>query len=212
MAEYARLKEENLDELNLKFEKIGNSLFQAREKRIHPQLDDKVLTDWNGLMISAFACSGKALNNKEYINRAMQAANFCLKELRQSNGRLLKRWRQGKAGLSAHLEIMPSSLKDCWIFSKLPRTKLPDRCKTIGGSCPESFEDQTMGGFFLTAKDGEKLLTRPKEIYDGAIPSGNSIMAMNLARLWKITGNAKYNKCLEQVFQHFPASSIISIG
>ena len=104
LAEYARLKEENLDELNLKLEKIRNSLFQAREKRIHPQLDDKVLTDWNGLMISAFARSGKALNNKEYIDRAMQAANFCLKELRQSNGRLLKRWRQGKAGLPAHLE------------------------------------------------------------------------------------------------------------
>ena len=204
LAEYARLKEENLNELNLKLEKIRNSLFQAREKRIHPQLDDKVLTDWNGLMISAFARSGQALNNKEYIDRAMQAANFCLKELRQSNGRLLKRWRQGKAGLPAHLEdyaFLAQGLLDLFEATQEPSYLID--AKQLVDLARNLFEDQTMGGFFLTAKDGEKLLTRPKEIYDGAIPSGNSIMAMNLARLWKITGNAEYNECLEKVFSAF---------
>jgi uncharacterized protein YyaL (SSP411 family) len=75
-------------------------LLEAREKRVHPQLDDKVLTDWNGLMISAFARGAGALGDSSYLITAKKSANFCLKNLRKPDGRLVKRWRQGKAGLA----------------------------------------------------------------------------------------------------------------
>jgi len=183
---------------------IRKKLFQAREKRIHPQLDDKVLTDWNGLMISAFSKAAQALDSESYLDRACKAADFCLTELRQKNGRLYKRWRQGKAGLPAHLEdyaFLIQGLLDLYEASLEPvylleSKKLTDLTRTL-------FEDSEKGGFFLTAHDGEKLLTRPKEIYDGAIPSGNSIMALNLARLWKISGNKAYEDCLNSCFSAF---------
>lgn len=185
-------------------ERIREKLFQGRKKRIHPQLDDKVLTDWNGLMISAFAKAAQALNSQSYLDRARKAADFCLSELRQKNGRLYKRWRQGKAGLPAHLEdyaFLIQGLLDLYEAS-LDSIYLLES-KELAALTRTLFEDLEKGGFFLTAHDGEKLLTRPKEIYDGAIPSGNSIMALNLARLWKITGNKAYEDCLNSCFSAF---------
>ena len=104
LSELAEKQEMKPAEFLAKLEKLRKKLFAARAGRIHPQKDDKVLTDWNGLMISAFARSGRALDEKEYVETAGKAADFCLKELRGKNGRLLKRWRNGKAGLPAHLE------------------------------------------------------------------------------------------------------------
>ena len=155
-------------------------------------------------MISAFAKAAQALNSQSYLDRARKAADFCLNELRQKNGRLYKRWRQGKAGLPAHLEdyaFLIQGLLDLYEASLDPiylieSKELTDLTRTL-------FEDVEKGGFFLTAHDGEKLLTRPKEIYDGAIPSGNSIMALNLVRLWKITGKKAYEECLNSCFSGF---------
>ena len=184
--------------------KIRKKLFAQREKRVHPQLDDKILTDWNGLMISAFSRCARGLDDSSYLKTAKKAADFCLANLRSPNGKLLKRWRQGKAGLPAHLEdyaffiqglidLYEASLESKYLKHADDLTKL-----TI-----ELFEDRKEGGFFLTAEDGEKLLVRPKEIYDGAIPSGNSVMALNLARLSKITGNSEYEKKLFRLFSAF---------
>ena len=83
---------------------MREKLFKEREKRIHPQKDDKILTDWNGLMISAFAQGGRMLGEKEYLDAATRAADYCLATLRRGDGRLLKRSRRGKAGLPAHVE------------------------------------------------------------------------------------------------------------
>lgn len=183
---------------------LRKRLLEAREKRVHPQLDDKVLTDWNGLMISAFARGAGALGDSSYLITAKKSANFCLKNLRKPDGRLVKRWRQGKAGLASHLDdyafliqglldLYEASLDSQYLVEADQLTKL-----TI-----KLFEDKERGGFFLTAIDGEKLLVRPKEFYDGATPSGNSVMALNLARLFKITGNRLYNQKLLSLFSGF---------
>ena len=204
ISEYSLSQDVSPKEFQNKLENIRKKLFNSRESRVHPQLDDKVLTDWNGLMISAFAKSGQAFGNKEYVIRAKKAADFCLSELRQPNGRLLKRWRLGKAGLPAHLEdyaFLAQGLIDLYEATCTPHYL--DQAKQLIDLSRELFEDSNIGGFFLTAKDGEQLLTRPKEIYDGAIPSGNSVMAMNLCRIWKISGDEKYRECLNRSFSAF---------
>ena len=194
------LNEKKLDELEV----IRKKLFKVREERVHPQLDDKILTDWNGLMISAFARCARSLNNRNYLQKAKKAADFCLSNLREKNGRLLKRWRLGKAGLPAHLEdyaFLIQGLMD--LYEASFETKYLRDAIDLCDLAIELFEDEDRGGFYLTANDGEKLLIRPKEIYDGAIPSGNSVMAINLARIWKMTGNSTYHEKLISVFSAF---------
>ena len=199
--EYAIDYSEDPETFRKKIKKLQSKLFSSRNERIKPQKDDKVLTDWNGLMISAFAQSAKALNRKIYLDAAKKAADFCLSELRLKNGRLHKRWRKGKVGLPAHLEdyaFLSQGLLDLYEASfevKYLKTAIELTDHTI-----KHFEDSKHGGFFLTSDDGEELLIRAKEFYDGAIPSGNSVMALNLLRIHKITGNEKYLDSAENLF------------
>jgi uncharacterized protein YyaL (SSP411 family) len=191
-------------EFRKKIRSLHAKLFEHRGKRIHPQKDDKVLTDWNGLMISAFSQSAKALNQQKYLKIAQKAADFCLSELRQKNGRLLKRWRRGKAGLPAHLEdyaFLTQGLLD--LYEASFKVKYLQAAIELVDLTRKHFEDSENGGFFLTADDGEKLLIRAKEIHDGAIPSGNSVMALNLLRVHKITGQEKYLHSAENLFSAF---------
>ena len=155
-------------------------------------------------MISAFSQSAKALNQQKYLKIAQKAADFCLSELRQKNGRLLKRWRRGKAGLPAHLEdyaFLSQGLLD--LYEASFKVKYLQAAIELVDLTRKHFEDTENGGFFLTADDGEKLLIRAKEIYDGAIPSGNSVMALNLLRVHKITGQEKYLNSAENLFSAF---------
>jgi len=187
-----------------RIEGLRKRLFASREDRIHPQKDDKVLTDWNGLMISAFARSGRALDDKNYLELAKNAADFCLKELRAKDGRLLKRWRKGKAGLPAHLEdyaFFTQGLLD--LYEATFDSRYLKEAKKLIDLTLVHFEDKEEGGFYQTANDGEKLLVRAKEVYDGAIPSGNSVMALNLLRLGKITGNDAYLDSANALFSAF---------
>jgi len=204
LSELAEKHEMKPKEFLAKLEKMRSKLFAAREGRIHPQKDDKVLTDWNGLMISAFARSGRALGDREYVRVARKAADFCLKELRAKDGRLLKRWRLGQAGLPAHLEdyaFFTQGLLDLYEATFEPAYL--KAAKELTDLTLVHFEDKKSGGFYMTADDGEKLLVRAKEIYDGAIPSGNSVMALNLLRLNKVTGDKKYLESANNLFTAF---------
>ena len=190
--------------LNERMEKIRTRLFKFRKTRIHPQKDDKVLTDWNGLMISAFSRSARVLHDNKLLLVAKKAADFCLRTLKVEEGRLLKRWRRGKSGLPAHLEdyaFFAQGLLDLYEAS-LEARYLKEAKQIIDFAC-KHFQDREKGGFFLTADDGEKLLVRSKEIYDGAIPSGNSVMALNLVRLAKFTGQNKYKEIVHDLFSAF---------
>ena len=182
----------SLDDFNAFIEKSREKLFKVREKRIHPLKDDKILTDWNGLMIAALSQGGQVLGDEVYIDAAKNAVNFVLESLRDDNGRLMKRSRLGKAGLQPHLDdysfmvfgllnLYEATFDPSYLASALELTEI----------MIEDFSDKN-GGFFIGSKDAEKLMVRAKDSYDGAIPSGNSVAALNLFRLGKITGNTKW--------------------
>ena len=179
-------------------------LFNAREKRIHPFKDDKILTDWNGLMIAALAKAGYVLDSPKYTAAASRAADFILQNLTTDEGRLLKRYRNGKAGLDAHLNdyaFMIWGLLE--LYQATYEIRYLQHAIELNAKMLTHFWDQQNGGFYLTADDGEKLLVRSKVIYDGAIPSGNSVAVYNLLRLAHLTGTTVYIKKAEAIIKAF---------
>jgi uncharacterized protein YyaL (SSP411 family) len=193
-------------ELRERIEASRRRLFEARERRIHPLKDDKILTDWNGLMIAALARGAQALGEPRYVEAATRAADFVLARLRDENGRLLKRHRDGESGLPAHLEdhaFMVWGLLD--LYEATGEVRHLQIAIELNEIMIRHFWDGDEGGFFLTADDGEELLVRPKEIYDGAIPSGNSVAALNLLRIGRITANSEMEDMAEQVMRAFSA-------
>jgi uncharacterized protein YyaL (SSP411 family) len=182
-------------------------LFKERNKRVHPFKDDKILTDWNGLMIAALARAGQVLNEPRYTANAVRAADFIMLRLRDNNGRLVKRYRKGTAGLPAHLDDYAFVV---WGFLELYEATLNatylQEAIRLNDQMIKHFWDQQSGGLFMTADDSEKLLIRNKAIYDGAIPSGNSVAALNLLRLGHITGREDYLKKAEEISRAFSES------
>lgn len=198
------LRDEVSDPHRERAEKLRVKLFEAREKRIHPQKDDKVLTDWNGLMIAAYARAAQVLGEEKYAAIAKKSAEFALAKLSTEDGRLLKRWRQGEAGLTAHLEdytFLAWGLLDLYEADFDPRW-LREAARLTDLSI-EHFWDETDGGFFMTADDSEELLVRSKKLYGGAIPSGNAVALLNLARLHRMTGKTEYSDRAEQLVRAF---------
>lgn len=191
-------------ELKDRLDDLGHALWVAREKRIHPYKDDKILTDWNGLMIAALAEAGRVLGDEAIIDAARQAAHFVLTNLRQADGRLLKRHRDGEAALPAHLDDYAFMI---WGLIELHQaTHKSEYLQTaieLNDLLIQHFWDSDQGGFFLTADDAEPLPVRPKEAYDGAIPSGNSVSALNNLRLARLTGKQELEQIADRIFQAF---------
>ncbi len=192
------------EELQVKLSKIREKLFNVREKRIHPYKDDKILTDWNGLMIASLAKSGRILKNQDYTYSAIKAMNFILHDLRDDGGRLIHRFRDGEAALTSSvddyafiiwglLELYETTFDVQYLQSAIELQELQ----------LEHFWDEENFGFFFTPDDGEKLLTRTKEIYDGAIPSGNSVSLLNLLKLSRISSNIKYEEFASKMSKSF---------
>ncbi len=171
-------------------EAARQKLFAAREKRVHPRKDDKILTDWNGLMIAALAKAGRAFGEPRYTQAAQRAADFILQKARK-NDRLLHRYREGEAAITAHLDDYAFL---CWGLLELYEADFDARrlqsALDLNRSMLAHFWDGQKGGLYLTADDSEELLTRSKEVYDGAVPSGNSVAMWNLLRLSRMTGQA----------------------
>jgi hypothetical protein len=194
------------DQLRRRLETGRLKLFHAREKRIHPFKDDKILTDWNGLMIAALAKAGSVLDIRKYTAAAAKAADFILQNLTDDRGRLLKRYRKGKAGLGAHLNdyaFMVWGLLE--LYQATFEIKYLKDAIELNQQMLSHFWDEQNGGLYMTADDGEKLLVRSKVIYDGAIPSGNSVAVFNLLRLGHITGKAGYLTKAERISKSFSA-------
>ncbi|MDF1839314.1 MAG: AGE family epimerase/isomerase, partial [Planctomycetota bacterium] len=188
-----------------RLERIREKLFAARERRIHPLKDDKVLTDWNGLMIAAMAQAGRAMDRKDWIMAAERAAHFAWTTLRNpETGRLYKRSRGGQVGLQGMLEDYAFMV---WGLIELHQaTQDPKHLSAAKQLCDlalQHFWDSQHGGFFLYPSDGEELIVRAKEVYDGAIPSGNSVMLWNLARLARLTGQTSYEERAEECVKAF---------
>jgi uncharacterized protein YyaL (SSP411 family) len=172
-------------------ESIATRLAPAREKlrevraqRIRPLRDDKVLTDWNGLMIGAMAYGGRALGEPKYVEAAERAARFVLEHLRREDGRLLKRWREGEA---AGLGFLDDYAFLAWGFLELhaaaQKVEYLETARDLAHDMLDRFRDREGGGFRFTATDSEALLIETKEIYDGAVPSGNAVTSLVLQKL-----------------------------
>lgn len=187
-----------------RFDRIRQVLFDVREKRIHPFKDDKVLVDWNGLMIVALARAANAFGEPAYADAAKRAADFLLEHCRDEKGRLFKRWRGGQAGLTGTLEDYAFL---AWGLSELYEAVLDPRylaeSKNLCDTMIAHFHDDKDGAFFITADDGLDLIVRAKQVYDGAIPSGNSVAALVLLRLSKITGDTEYADLSEEIMTSF---------
>ncbi|HOC66648.1 MAG TPA: thioredoxin domain-containing protein, partial [Methanothrix soehngenii] len=164
-------------------------LYLAREKRVHPLKDDKILTDWNGLMIAALARAAGALQDPDLATAASRAADFLLEVMRTPEGRLMHRYRQG-ADIQANLDDYAFLI---WglieLYEATFDVKYLKAAVHLNEIMDKHFWDGEAGGFFFTADDGEELLVRKKEYYDGALPSGNSIALLNLLRLLHLTGD-----------------------
>jgi uncharacterized protein YyaL (SSP411 family) len=174
---------------------VRRRLFEIREKRIHPHKDDKILTDWNGLMIAAFARGARLLNEPVYAEAAERAVDFILSHLHDSDGRLLHRYRDGESKITAHLDDYAFFV---WGLIELYEATFKDRflkrAILLNGTMLEHYWDEKTAGFFFTPDDGEALIVRKKELYDGAVPSGNSVSLLNLLRLARITGRTDLEK------------------
>ena len=178
-------------------------LFNIREKRIHPLKDDKILTDWNGLMIAALAKAAIVLNEPGYLDAAEKAAKFVLHSISKGE-RLLKRYRNGVAALDAHLDdyaFMAWGLLE--LYEATFSTKYLSQALDLMNIMVEDFWDDKNGGFFLGSDQSEKLIVRSKTAYDGAIPSGNSVAVMNMVKLTRITGNTKWAELAEKTMRAF---------
>jgi len=183
-------------EFSVKLNLLRKKLFEEREKRVHPYKDDKILTDWNGLMIAALAKASRILKNKEYSESAEKAVDFIFTNLLDETGKLLHRYRDGEAAIPAQiddysfliwglLELYETTFKVEYLQKSIELTEL---------LLEKFWDSKNNSGFFFTSEDNSKLISRPKEFYDGAIPSGNSIMYLNLIKLNKITADPKFLK------------------
>ncbi len=191
MAEILGRPESELKEI---FESARLKLFGVRRKRIHPHKDDKILTDWNGMMIAALARGAQVLDNPDYAEAAVSAADFILQHLQGADGRLMHSHRGGHTSAPAHLDdyaFMIWGLLD--LYEAVFDIRYLKKAIELTDHVLRHFWDAA-GGFYFTSDDGEEILIRQKEVYDGAIPSGNSIAMMNLIRLARITANPEWEE------------------
>ncbi|WP_083552577.1 thioredoxin domain-containing protein [Syntrophotalea acetylenivorans] len=164
-------------------------LFTAREERIRPHRDDKILTAWNGLMIAALARAATVLDKEEYLAAACASADFILNNLRRDDGRLLRRYRQGEAAVPGFLDDYAFF---CWGLIELYQAGFDSRYLAMALELTADMErlfGDGQGNLFDSAEDAETVLTRSKTIIDGAVPAGNSAAAWNLLRLAALTGD-----------------------
>jgi uncharacterized protein YyaL (SSP411 family) len=185
--------------------RAGQILFEARSHRVRPHLDDKVLTAWNGLMISAFALGGAVLDESLYAKAARRGAEFLIGRMLDSNfGILLRRYRQADASIPGFLDdyaFFTQGLVDLY-EAQFDRRHL-ELAIRLTEKQHELFEDGQQGAFFNAAADDPSLVLRVKEDYDGAEPSGNSVAALNLLRLAQMTGRADFRESAERLIGAF---------
>jgi uncharacterized protein len=196
----AEVPEERLDT-------IRRRLFERREQRVRPLRDDKILVDWNGLMIAALARAGTAFGDDRLTCAAEAAAGFILTTMRDAEGRLFHRYREGEAGLPpcaddyaffiwGLLELYEATFETRYLGEAIALQKIMD----------DDFLDHEEGGFFFAPSGADDLILRVKESYDGAVPSANSVSMLNLLRLARFTGRALYDERAAGVARAFGGS------
>ena len=193
------------DALRLTVDEARELLYAARAERPPPLRDEKILTAWNGLMISAFAQAALVMNEPAYAGRATRAADYVLTHMRR-DGRLLRAALNGQAQQAAYLAdyaFLIAGLLD--LYEATSDLRWLEEAQALDGILAQHYEDTTAGGFFRTADDAESLITREKPSSDGAEPSGNSVQLLNLLRLHEFTTDDNYRQRAERAFEAFSA-------
>ena len=184
---------------NEKIDSLSQRLYDYRLKRMVLHTDDKILTSWNGLMIAAIAKASRILGDERILEAAKRAKSFIEKNLTSQDGRLYIRYRDGQAVHDGQLddyafyafgliELYETSFDVSYLI----------RCGKLLEKMLELFSDEAGGGFYMYAHDRDQLISRPKELYDGALPSGNSVAAYVMSRLYHLTGEVRWQKALEK--------------
>jgi uncharacterized protein len=204
LAEIAAYKGLTLDELITRLGSIRNALFEARKKRVPPAKDGKVLTDWNGLMVAALARASQVFSEPRYLQAATKTADFLLNQMRDEAGTLYHRFAKGERAVEGFLddyaffafgliELYEASFEDKYLQAASALTRL----------MVAKFWDEKNGGFYFTEKSSEAALHRLKQVYDGAVPSGNSVALLNLLRLSLLANDSTYQNMATKLTKAF---------
>ncbi|NYB52976.1 MAG: thioredoxin domain-containing protein [Methanobacteriaceae archaeon] len=197
------------EQLWWRMENARDKLFKTREERVRPHKDDKILTDWNGLVIVALAIAGKVFNRKNYIRAAQEALNFIISNLFIGKG-LFHRWRDGEAAVEGNLDDYAYLI---WGLLELYQATFYSEYLKLAMDLKQTlmkhFWDNEGGGFFFTSDKASEILVRQKDAYDTALPSGNSVMMLNLEKMHLLTGDIKLRETAISLEKYF-SSRIIS--
>jgi len=203
---------ENFDlPLNKVIDRLTGSrqkLFLAREKRVNPHLDDKILVSWNGFMISALAKAYEIFGEKEYLDAAQKSANFIIDKMYDPKTKtLLRRYRDGEAGIEGNLSdyaLFVTSLID--LYEASFRIEWLEMASELNDRTIDLFYDSENGAFFDTPEGSQNLIVRMRDDYDGAEPTGNSIAVMNLLRLSQMLDKKDLREKADKTFKYFSSA------
>ncbi len=184
-------------------EEARRRLFEARASRIRPGLDDKVLTEWNALMLAALAEAAAALDRDDWLDAARANAQMLLSRLRRDDGRWLRSWQADGGARHDALAADHAALVEAFIAmsSATGEARWIAEARAVADTLLDHFWDVNNGGLFTTADDGETLIVRQKDLMDNATPSANSLAATGLTRLAALTGEARYRHQADQILQ-----------
>jgi uncharacterized protein YyaL (SSP411 family) len=198
-----------VNEIQKLLESAKKKLFTAREKRARPFKDDKILTDWNGLIIAALAKAAQALDESIYDETAMKAANFILEKMRDPSGKLYHRYREGEVAVDGFLDDYAFLI---WglieLYESTFEVSYLKAAIEINDYLLKHFWGEKNGGFYFTSDETEQLIGRRKDIYDSATPSGNSVAMLNLIRLGRITAQPELEKKAAQIGSTFSEKAL----
>jgi uncharacterized protein YyaL (SSP411 family) len=190
-------------DLKKAFEEARQRLYAEREKRVKPGRDEKILTSWNGLMISGFVDGFKVTGDGKYLQGAKDAARFILREMKK-DGCLMRVFHKGKSqvkGYSEDYAFFIQALID--LYEATFEMEWLKEAEELNRQMIRQFWDERNGGFFFSGKENESLIARSKNPYDNVIPSANSIAVFNLTRLGYLTGEESLKKKAEQTLHLF---------
>ncbi|MEJ2155076.1 MAG: thioredoxin domain-containing protein [Desulfobacteraceae bacterium] len=196
-----------IDTLLERWHDLRASLFKNRRQRIAPLKDDKVLTDWNGLMIAALAVGARVLSRDSYAVAARKAIDFIQSRLTTGEGQLMHRFREGQAVIDAqagdYAYLIMGLIE---LYRTTYQADLLEYAIHLQKRMDDGFWDSAQGGYFLIRAENEELPVRPKEIYDGALPSANSVAFSNLVLLSRLTGDQRYEARADDLSRAFAAT------
>ncbi|MEC7697090.1 MAG: thioredoxin domain-containing protein [Planctomycetota bacterium] len=199
---FAAAQGRDLPECKQQLDNARQKLFAARQQRICPALDDKILADWNGLLIDTLARAGAVFDLPQYLEAARRASHMVDTKMRDSAGRLMHCWREGVAEgmafvddyaamLGAWITLYECTFEEVWI----------DRALGLAETLQQRYEDSEQGGFFFTADDHERLIVRRKEFFDQATPNGNALAAEGLLRLADLLGRDDFRQSAQRALE-----------